>query len=321
MKRKQVILLRIGFSFAIGIGILCYVGVERVLVLLSSTDIAWFVLLILVITADRFLMAYKWSVLLKARGIEVSFLKLVRLYYIGTFVGLFLPATVGGDLLRVYLLSRDSGLFEDVFSSVVVERLGGFFSSLVFALISVLLLRRMGIPNYNLIFYFVVLLVFFFPMAIFLSAKEHLAKRLYVIFPERIRKWSVMLKLKNIYISYVKYTSQGKVLIGFFVLSLLEQLFPILGNYISARAIGFAVSIWVFLVVIPIVLLVTRIPISFNGIGINEGLLVYFFSLLGLSTAGAFSIGLLGHVGVLLACVPGFIFYIWDKKSIPAGEG
>jgi len=61
--------------------------------------------------------------------------------------------------------------------------------------------------------------------------------------------------------------------------------------------------------------LISRIPISFEGLGVNEGLLVYFFSLLGLSKTGAFTIGLLGHIAIIIATLPALFFYIKDIKT------
>ncbi len=100
----------------------------------------------------------------------------------------------------------------------------------------------------------------------------------------------------------------------------------ILKKYSTVFRIGFSVLVLIFVLYRiddkKVVSLLSPVDVRWVGYLLAfEGLLMYFFSLLGLSTAGAFSIGLLGHVGMLLACVPGFIFYIWDKKSIPAEEG
>ncbi len=308
-------LLKISFSIFIIVMVLHYIDDEKVVMLLSSVDLEWFAYLIVLITIDRLFMAYKWSMLLEAKGIKVPIVKLLKLYYVGTFVGVFLPTTVGGDMLRVYLLSNEVERAEDVFSSVVVERLVGFLAALILAFVSIAIFEYMYVSYHKSIFYLVLGFAVFFSVTVPISLKWGLVKKIFNIVPGRFQRSKAFIKLKGIYVSYVGYSDQKSVLIKFLVFSLLEQIFPVAEYYVSARAIGVVAPVIVFFAVVPIVMLIVRIPISFNGIGVNEGLLVYFFSLLGLSLAGAFSIGLLGHIGVLVASLPGLLVYVCSVKS------
>ena len=98
-----------------------------------SIDVLLFCLFVGVGMADRWLMAFKWNFLLKIKNINISNLKSLKLYMIGGFFGEFLPTGLGVDLYRIQALSRQGNSLKDTTSSVVVERILGFFAHAVFA--------------------------------------------------------------------------------------------------------------------------------------------------------------------------------------------
>ena len=59
-------------------------------------------------------------------GQHTRFGQLLSHYLAGQFVANVLPTTIGGDVLRVSRLSRDSGAGPHGFASVVLERLTGW---------------------------------------------------------------------------------------------------------------------------------------------------------------------------------------------------
>ncbi len=64
---------------------------------------------VLLVLADRTLMAYRWLVLLRPfsgpGGPRVG--AVMRIFFVSTFVGTFLPASVGGDAVRAYALAQE----------------------------------------------------------------------------------------------------------------------------------------------------------------------------------------------------------------------
>ncbi|MCX7670441.1 MAG: flippase-like domain-containing protein, partial [Anaerolineae bacterium] len=50
--------------------------------------------------------AVKWLVLLRAQGVRVPFGELLQMQFVGFFFNNFLPANVGGDVMRGYTLAR-----------------------------------------------------------------------------------------------------------------------------------------------------------------------------------------------------------------------
>ena len=73
------------------------------------------------------LLSLKWWVITRGLGVTLSFFAATRLYLTGTVLNNVLPTAIGGDLYRVYFLSResDSG-FRRSLASVLIERATGY---------------------------------------------------------------------------------------------------------------------------------------------------------------------------------------------------
>ncbi len=78
--------------------------------------------------------ALRWQKVLDALDIHAGLRHLLSHYLAGQFVSNVLPTTIGGDVLRVTRLSRETGESPNSFASVVLERLTGW---LVLPIISV----------------------------------------------------------------------------------------------------------------------------------------------------------------------------------------
>jgi uncharacterized protein (TIRG00374 family) len=314
-RRKRIFnfIIQLAVSVILIVLLLRWINIGDMLSLFKNINIYYFILLLALVTFDRIFMAYKWHLLLKIKDTSISLSSAIRTYYIGTFIGSFLPTTVGGDIVRVLRLHSEKRKGTDVLSSVIMERILGFIASAVLAPIAAIFLisffklniwRFLGIAG-ALLFFFIILMLIPFSEAIFRKIDKN----------EKLSRNFLFNKFKNLYLSYAKYKDNKGTLILFLALSVLEQMVPVIGNYLACRALNLSIPFVYFLLIIPLVQLISRIPISFEGFGVNEGLLVYFFSLLGLSKTGAFSIGLLGHVAIIIATLPALFFYFKDIKT------
>jgi glycosyltransferase 2 family protein len=279
----------------------------------------WFyvALLFVVINIDRVLMSYKWRILLKAKNIKISFLDTLRSYYIGTFWGIFLPSTIGGDVVRAYRVSGHIGSRKDIASSVVMERILGAVTGLMMSVICLLIaVVFIGVFDWQLVIGVSLFFLIFLVMVI-------------ISFQGRIREWlnqkSILKKegywgkLIRVYSSYLEYGMHHGALLRFVAWSVLEQCVPIIGVYLTACALGKDISILHVAIFVPLVMTIAKVPMTLDGFGVREGMYVYLFSLVGISNGDAFVIGLVSHVVANLALLPGFIyssFYYSPSKSI-----
>jgi uncharacterized protein (TIRG00374 family) len=98
------------------------------------------------VLVDRALMAYRWFVLLRpleSRNLP-PFGIILRIFFVSTFVGTFLPASIGADAVRAYSLSNYDVPIADAMASVVLDRMLGVLSVLLMALVGLLIARDLA---------------------------------------------------------------------------------------------------------------------------------------------------------------------------------
>ncbi len=106
----------------------------------------WIGVAVLLVLVDRALMAYRWVALLCT--IEADrrppMAPLMRVFFVSTFVGTFLPASIGGDIVRSYRLARLNVDAGDAVASVLMDRLLGVASIFLMALAGLALARDLA---------------------------------------------------------------------------------------------------------------------------------------------------------------------------------
>jgi uncharacterized protein (TIRG00374 family) len=244
-------------------------------------------------------------------GVRISFWESLRVYYMGGFAGLFLPPTVGGDVVRAALIRKEDRSTSAVVSSIVVERVLGLGALLFLATTGVVLFTVLPAPaELDLLrLLAVLLLVLGVLLAAFaLSLRPAIAIRTLRWLDEATR-WKrigrVAEHLASTYRSYASYDNKRGVLVWFFMLSCLETVTIVTRSYVVALALGVHAPFIYFLAFVPVVLVLTRLPLTVSGFGLHEGGFVYFLSLVGVPASVGFSTGVLNHVLGLLNLLPG----------------
>jgi uncharacterized membrane protein YbhN (UPF0104 family) len=112
----------------------------------TQASIAPLLVAVLLVLADRALMAYRWFILLRPlEGRHFPPLRAVlRVFFVSTFVGTFLPASIGGDAVRAYSLSNHRVPIADAMASVFVDRMLGVLSVLIMALAGLAIARDLA---------------------------------------------------------------------------------------------------------------------------------------------------------------------------------
>jgi hypothetical protein len=265
---------------------------KEILAALAGAKPAWILAALGCVALDRVVMAGKWRILLAAQGLVHSLGELVRVYFVATFYGSFLPTGVGGDVIRVMQVSRGKERALAVTASVVMERVLGLIATAVLVVLTasgfVLGTRRDLLPLLAAAFAAVALGIGGLALALHGPRHERL--------PAPLARFALAFRV---------YSGRRGALARFFAWSFLEQLIPVVAVYCMAMALGYELRFPVFLLVIPLDLFVSRIPISVDAIGIREGLYVALFGQAGLGASEAFLLALVGRVVTLSGLLPG----------------
>lgn len=260
--------------------------------------------------------AWRWQMLLDARGSRISVWYLLRSVLIGVFFNSFLPSTVGGDVYRAFDTVKYVGSKTEAMTIVVVERLTGIFALGLFA-VAALFLGFSHFGNISIVWLALGGLGVLF--LLFLAAMNHrVARTAKALFehPEMLKIaffQKVRAKLQQIYTALLVYKHNRPVMLVAFFLAMLLQLNVILHYYCIAYALRLSVPFTYFFLVIPVVTIILMLPIFINGIGGREALFVAFFGQFGVESSTAIAFTWIAFGLVLLYGVFGGLLYALRK--------
>ena len=264
--------------------------------LIANVNLAPMIGAILLSLGDRFVMAYKWWLLLRSRELRVGLWTAVRCYLASSLYGLVLPVTVGADAVRVLAL-RHVGMME-VTASIIVERGLGVLAMGSVALLSSLLLASTvtQLQMQSLTVWLVGAVVV---MTVLFAASLHVADRW-----ATADQSSTPSRLRRAAEAYGRYRRHPGLLTVFYALSVGESLLSALIVYIVAIGLGLTLPLYVFVATVPIALASARLPISLGGFGVQEASFVFLAGLAGVSSTNALSVMLVSDVAMLIALLP-----------------
>ena len=310
MKRKSLAFtLRMGLSAGILYLLLSRLDYGQLRYLLPNLVVPFFLLGFTLFLIDRGLMSYRWQVLLKSKGAGVPFGEIVRIYFMTSFLGMFVPSSVAPDAMRAYLASKYGCSAAIAMTSVFVDRFIGFLTLAAVALGSCGVLAMKGesellsAPMVILILApFAALLVWLFLHRFMVGILRRLAG-----FPYVSRIHGV---LQDFYESMVSYWDHGSDLLRITALCFVSHLLFIVTVYLMTLSLNLSVSMVHLCIFVPLVSFVTMVPVSVGGLGIQEGAYVYLLMRGGLTVQEAFAVALLVRVVTTLGCLPGGVLYL-----------
>ena len=137
MNRRSRVAIEGAISVVLLVVLLRYAGVDEVWNTLKRTDLAWFIPAVAVNMATVVVMAWRWRLLLSAKGLQVPLGWLLPTYFVALFAGQFLPAAIGGDAVRAIELGRRTEDGAGAVASVLIDRLVGVVSLVMLALVAI----------------------------------------------------------------------------------------------------------------------------------------------------------------------------------------
>jgi glycosyltransferase 2 family protein len=104
------------------------------------------------------------------------------------------------------------------------------------------------------------------------------------------------------------------------LISIINQLAVISVTWIMALGLRLNVSFSHCVIFVPIITLISMIPISFNGMGLRERAYTSLFGGIGLLPASCLALGLMSSIITILTSLPGGIVYIFFRNRNDAQE-
>lgn len=310
---KKIItyILRIVITLILLFYIIDRLNLERFLELIREAQLNYIIIALLILAFSYFVNTYAWGLLLGAQGIEVPLSKLASYYLIGLFFNNFLLSSVGGDIVKAYQLARYTQKTVDSSVSIIASRFATILALLIICLISSIIGYKLGIADP----------LFFFLFLIFLSSLILIFILFNINILSRLKSWFSSFRsarvrdlIFQIHSSVSSYKNNPLVVFKVIIFSLIFQIISILVPYVISLAVGLKVSIFYFLIFIPLIRIVILLPISFNGLGLREGAYVALFSQIGVTPEMSFSISILGYFMLTCISLIGGVLYLFGKR-------
>jgi uncharacterized protein (TIRG00374 family) len=305
--------LRIALSIALVVVLFTYVvDGHEVLRVLHRFETKYLVLALIVVTLDRVLMTYKWILLLRAQGYRLPLLQGVMIYCTSMVWGLALPATVGADAIRAVMVTKRGFNGTDVVTSIVIERMVGFVLALALGLVSISILRMLGVldARFDSALYLGIAMLVGVTALLVAALNERLVGKIVARLPRAIRDSKIMSYLDRFAAAYRSLGGARSTIAQFSALTVLEQLFSVILPWTLAKGLGVDVDLLLMLGVLPISTLISRLPISFDGLGVYEAVFVGLLVLAGIDAAAALAMAISGRIIQLFAFLPWWVAYV-----------
>jgi glycosyltransferase 2 family protein len=297
---------------------------------LQAADLRWVAAAIIAYVTVEIAAAIRWQILLRVQGIRLNFFRLVGLFLIGMFYNQFLPGGTGGDIIKSYLLLKETQHKAGALLAVVFDRLIGLVA-LVTITVTLVALRfdllwrtqvtvESGFTPHQLLGVLGILLSVSITglLVSFIVSGFNLFHLLPHKFPGRE-------KLIEIAAAYHLYARHWVASFFAFTASLVAHLatfttFLFVAYALHAEDVRKQPPVPVpavdFFAVMPIERTITAVPISLAGIGLREKLLqVMLNNLCGVTIEKSKLIGSLGFLVIVICCAPGGIVYFFYKPS------
>ncbi len=257
----------------------------------------------------------RWWILLKVQQIHLSMSRVAGLFLIGMFYNQFLPGGTGGDIMKSYLLLKETpGKATGALLAVVFDRMVGLVA--LISITGVLVALRYDwltqLPETQLLVRGLLLILACAVLMLvtsFVVSGFHLAHRLPQRFPGRE-------KLIELSAAYHLYARHWRATLAAFGASIIAHLSTFATFLCVAFAFRAQVGVIDFFAVMPVERTISSLPISFAGVGLREKIFqIMLHGLCGVPEAVAVLIGSMSFLVMLACCAPGGIVYFFYKPS------
>jgi glycosyltransferase 2 family protein len=258
------------------------------------------------------LAAARWVLTSSAFSLPVLYHDAFKVSWIGSYFGLFLPSSVGLEMLKTGYMMRKGCDLSSALKIVALDRFFGLVTLAALCLPSFVLLPQLYTENIaiNLVFISCVVVILMALLVVAMISRR--ARQLIAAF--------VLLPRQAI-----THLFANVVGLKLLIQSVGIHLVVLFQMYLVLIAVGIKPNIYPMLIggVLPILFLL-RLPISINGIGVREGVFILFLGAFGVTSEQAlvaawiqFSIAILTGMsgGIVMACNKDVIYNTPDKLN------
>jgi hypothetical protein len=256
----------------------------------------------------------RWKILLAVQDINMTWLRTWQLFMIGMFFNLFMLGSTGGDVVKMFLTMREARNNKAAaLLSVFMDRVIGMLA-LIFLSVGFLYFRYDLLNHAEGSSTLLNLLLWLMAAALLIIVGMFAVSALGWV--HYLPQWTPLRgRIVEISAACHMYAKGWRLTIWAFLIS-----FPLFGMffttfYCAARAFTDQLGIVDIFSVMPIVAVITAIPISVSGIGLRESLFVSLLAPFGVAAAIATLISVTGFLINTLGSLAGGLVFLFYRSS------
>jgi len=281
-----------------------------------SNVVVWLLFATVIRLTGLFTGIVRWRLLLRGQDLKMPFWYMTQSWFVGRFIGIFLPGTIGLDGYRLYDSTRYTGEVIKSATVIAVEKLIGFISLTFLVFLTFPLGFRLLNINLPVLLFILAVLGMFVLVSFLLLLVPRAVQVLIAVVPAPAAVRSKVDKLGG---AITAYSGRRGLLLAAVACGLwvhLSTCFMFFGTMMAIRAQG--TSLLDILFASPIMIYGTVIGPSIGGEGIRE---IIFVKLLG-ATSGVAASVLFAHLGWWVGDVVPFLIGapIFFLRSRPRKE-
>lgn len=260
-----------------------------------------------------FLGLIRWRMVLRVQGLELPLLRIAEISLVAHFFNSFLLGSTGGDLLKAYYAARETHHKKtEAVLTVLVDRLVGLFSMLLFA-------SLMMLPNLDLLERhrrlaalagIVLMMMAGCGVIAGLSFWGGVSKT----WPRARQLLKTLPKghlVERALAACREFGRQPGFLLQSLGISMVLNVFCVLQIIVLNHGLHLEVPVVALFVIVPIVVCISALPITPSGLGLRENLYVLMLAVPEINAAPtrALSLSLLAYAGSLIwSLIGGFVY-------------
>ena len=270
----------------------------------KTANMTYLLAAMLIQFVSSILILWRWIILMKALGLKFKRFNSARWFFIGQFLNLILPSSVGGDVFKGLGLSKETGHRPKVFASIVLDRMIGFVAIVMIAAVSFFFGRK--IVNNQVIALSIICMVGgLMTIAIVLFSHR--------IFSQVTKIFGAWPKVKDglmkLHYDLVLMKGKLKEVVWAMLLSILAQIIFASEFYFIAKAMHQKIGLVYFIIFSPLVCVVSSLP-SIGGLGVREVGWVSLLSILSVPQGIAMGLSLISFALLFIVGIFGGLFYV-----------
>jgi len=305
--------IKILLKFLLALALLIYLGSKmdftEVWTIIASAKWSLVLVAIFIHFLTVMLSLLRWDVVVTSFNIRSRLRQLLQFMLIGYYFNLFLPTSMGGDVVRSYYLARQvDGWLPTILTTTFLDRFAGLFGLLLVGTVGIVF-YPVQIQGHSLLPPFLILIVVF-PACIVLLFNDWTHRQLNRLL-QCIRHQRLEEKVTLLVRALKGLRSNPRAILATVVLSIMIQIVVIIMSWVAASALDLNAPFLSFVIFIPIINLVTMLfPLAINGLGVRESVYYLLFSEIGIPVEQAVVLSLLSFFIMNVPSLVGGVTYL-----------